>query len=106
MEEQYAHAEERRLTVEEYRAGEHIEKDIENDIREIVQRSMEKAVADEIFEKVKSEKLATETPTVQPKFKADVSKKLGKLNSFLLSSKEESSLFRTDGTDFNLYPSN
>lgn len=77
MEEQYSSAEETQTSVKEYRVGTNLEKELEDDVREIVHHSLEKAVADEIFEKVKSEKIATETPVVEPKFGARASAKLG-----------------------------
>lgn len=51
---------------EDRRVSEDVEKDIAEKIRSFVQRSMDKAIADEIFQKVKIEK-RTQIPTVEPK---------------------------------------
>ncbi len=48
------------------RVTEDIQKDITDRIKSVVHKSMEKAIADEIFEKVKIERLSR-TPTAEPK---------------------------------------
>lgn len=51
--------------VEEKRVSDDIEKGLTEEIKTIVQRSMERAIADEILEQVQVEKLSR-TPTVEP----------------------------------------
>lgn len=51
---------------EERRVSREIQSEIMEKIQSIVHRSMEKAIADEIFERVKFDKLSR-TPTVEPK---------------------------------------
>lgn len=66
-------ADEDTITEGGYRVGENIEKEIENEVREIVQRSLEKAIADEVLQKVKNKRVVTKSlPTLEPAFGNDV----------------------------------
>lgn len=99
---------------EERRVSREIRAEIMEKIQSIVQRSMEKAIADEIFERVKIDKLSR-TPTVEPKLGKVVSRGNGSSKpTFVFSSfigarfhrghklREPSSQFRSMRSSFHL----
>lgn len=79
IEEQYEIAQQRNRPSGGHRVTGTIEIEIKDEIKQIVRHSLERAIADELMQKVKHEKISKRTPTYQPVFRDE--KGSGKLGT-------------------------